>query len=107
MKLRKLNFRYNIGDAILLSDGRRGIITRYGIYDDQYWCEIADAHGINLCFADWFFARGCAPTIMQRLPSEDAVSLAQQLKSATEENDRRFGSNSVSDRYGPIAHLYS
>lgn len=44
---------------------------------------------------------------MQRLPSEDAVSLAQQLKSATEENDRRFGSNSVSDRYGPIAHLYS
>lgn len=54
-----------------------------------------------------FFARGCAPTIMQRLPSEDAVSLAQQLKSATEENDRRFGSNSVSDRYGPIAHLYS
>lgn len=107
MKQRKLNFRYNIGDAILLSDGRRGIITRYGIYDDQYWCEIADAHGINLCFADWFFARGCAPTIMQRLPPEDAVSLAQQLKSATEENDRRFGSNSVSDRYGPIAHLYS
>ena len=107
MKQRKLNFRYNIGDAILLSDGRRGIITRYGIYDDQYWCEIADAHGINLCFADWFFARGCAPTIMQRLPSGDAVSLAQQLKSATEENDRRFGSNSVSDRYGPIAHLYS
>jgi hypothetical protein len=107
MKQRKLNFRYNIGDAILLSDGRRGIITRYGIYDDQYWCEIADAHGINLCFADWFFARGCAPTIMQRLPSKDAVSLAQQLKSATEENDRRFGSNSVSDRYGPIAHLYS
>lgn len=107
MKQRKLNFRYNIGDAILLSDGRRGIITRYGIYDDQYWCEIADAHGINLCFADWFFARGCTPTIMQRLPSEDAVSLAQQLKSATEENDRRFGSNSVSDRYGPIAHLYS
>lgn len=81
--------------------------TGKAIYDDQYWCEIADAHGINLCFADWFFARGCAPTIMQRLPSEDAVSLAQQLKSATEENDRRFGSNSVSDRYGPIAHLYS
>lgn len=61
MKQRKLNFRYNIGDAILLSDGRRGIITRYGIYDDQYWCEIADAHGINLCFADWFFCSWMRP----------------------------------------------
>lgn len=82
MKQRKLNFRYNIGDAILLSDGRRGIITRYGIYDDQYWCEIADAHGINLCFADWFFARGCAPTIMQRLPSENRTCQSYRWKQA-------------------------
>lgn len=107
MKKQNHKFRYNIGDAVLLSDGRCGIITRHGIYDDQYWCEVADAHGINLCSADWFSIRGCAPTITQRLSAEHAALLAQQLKSAAEESDRRFMSNLTADRYGPIAHLYS
>lgn len=107
MEKKNLKFRYNIGDAVLLSDGRHGIITRYGIYDDQYWCEVADAHGVNLCSADWFFLCGCAPTITQRLSAEYAVLLAQQLKSATEDSDRRFGADLTADRYGPISHLYS
>ena len=40
MNKSKLSFQYSIGDAVLLSDGRRAIITKYGIYDDQYWCEV-------------------------------------------------------------------
>ena len=39
---------YGIGDAVLLSDGRKAIITKRGIYEGQFWCEVADATGINL-----------------------------------------------------------
>lgn len=102
----KLNFRHNIGDAILLSDGRRGIITHYGIYDDQYWCEVSDADGINLGAADWFSTVGCPPTISRILPAKDAKSLAHQLKSAVLEADKKYGTNFIENRYGPLTFLY-
>ena len=106
MKMLKLTFMYSIGDAVLLSDGRRGIITQFGIYSDQYWCEIADAGGINLAAADWFSVSGHGITITQRLSDEHAVALARQLKTAAYENCKMFGGDAVISRYDPIAHLF-
>lgn len=98
--------QYKIGDAVLLSDGRRAIITGRGIYEGQFRCEVADAEGINLCSGDYFSTTGAPPTISKPLPTEDAVALAQELKSATLENDRKYNISSTEYRYGPIAHIY-
>lgn len=97
---------YGIGDAVLLSDGRKAIITKHGIYDGQSWCEVADATGINLCSADYFSTTGSPPVISKLLPVEDAVILAGQLKSATLKNDEKYHIQSTKDRYGPISHIY-
>lgn len=97
---------YGIGDAVLLSDGRRAIITKHGIYPGQFWCEVADATGINLCSADYFSVSGIPPVISKLLPAEDAVMLARQLKYATLENDEKYHIQSTKDRYGPISYIY-
>lgn len=98
--------KYGIGDAVLLSNGQKAIITKHGIYPGQFWCEVADADGINLCAADYFSESGIPPIISKLLPVEDAVILAGQLKSATLENDEKYHINSAKDRYGPISHIY-
>ena len=49
-----LTFDYNIGDVVDLSDGRLAIISKYGIYDNQYWCEVCYPDGVYLGAADWF-----------------------------------------------------
>lgn len=98
--------KYGIGDAVLLSDGRKAIITGCGIYPGQFWCEVADANGINLCSADYFSDAGIPPVISKVLPTEDAVILAGQLKSATLKNDVKYHIQSAKDRYGPICHIY-
>lgn len=98
--------QYKIGDAVLLSDGRKAIITGRGIYEEQYWCEVADAYGINLCSADYFSTIGALPIISKSLTVEDAIELAQQLKSATLENDRKYGISSTEYRYKPISSIY-
>lgn len=97
---------YGIGDAVLLSDGRKAIITKRGIYEGQFWCEVADATGINLCSADYFSVSGISPVISKLLPAEDAVILAGQLKSVTLKNDEKYHIQSTKDRYGPISHIY-
>lgn len=102
----KLEFMYDIGDAVLLSDGRRGIITQFGIYNDQYWCEIANADGINLAAADWFSVSGHGITITQRLSDDHAATLARQLKAAVHENYRMFGGDAAFSRYAPIDRLF-
>lgn len=96
---------YKIGDAVLLSNGRKAIITKRGIYEGQFWCEVADASGINLCSADYFSVRGAPPVISKLLPTEDAAILAGQLKAAALENDEKYHINSAKDRYGPISHI--
>lgn len=101
----KLNFKYNIGDAVLLSDGRRAIITNYGIYDDQYWCEVSGADGINLAAAD-YFSTTSTPFISKQLSTDQAQLLAAQLHAATLEFDKQFGSHTTSYRYGPISAHY-
>lgn len=106
MNKSKVSFQYSIGDAVLLSDGRRAIITKYGIYDDQYWCEVSGGDGINLSAAD-YFSTTSTPFISKLLPVEQARLLAEQLLTATIELDKQFGCNTVSYRYGPISALYS
>ena len=98
--------QYKVGDAVLLSDGRKAIITKHGIYEGQFWCEVADAKGINLCSADYFSTTGVPPNISKPLPAEDAIILAQRLKYATLENDRKYDISSTEYRYGPISPIY-
>ena len=102
----ELSFQYSVGDAILLSDGRRAIITNYGLYSDQYWCEVSGDNGINLSAADYFSITS-TPYISKRLPAEQARLLAEQLRITTIKFDREFGCNTVSYRYGPISSIYS
>lgn len=97
---------YRSGDAVLLSDGRKALIIRPGIYMGQFWCEVADANGINLCSADYFSVGGPSPVISKRLPNNEAIILAKQLKFATLENDAKYHIQSTEDRYGPIAHIF-
>jgi hypothetical protein len=49
-----LKFDYDLFDAVQLSDGRRALITGYGIYDNQYWCEVCYPDGVYLEAADYF-----------------------------------------------------
>ena len=49
-----LKFDYNLYDAVLLDDGRKVLITGFGIYDNQYWCEVLYPDGIHLGAADYF-----------------------------------------------------
>ena len=50
----ELIFDYEIGDTVILSSGLLAFIAYYGIYDNQYWCEICYPDGIHLGAADYF-----------------------------------------------------
>lgn len=54
LKREGLKFDYNLYDAVLLDDGRRALIIGFGIYDNQYWCEVLYPDGIHMEAADWF-----------------------------------------------------
>lgn len=98
---------YGIGKGVLLLDGRKAIITGTGIYEGQFWCEVANANGINLCAADYFSTTGLCPTIVALLSDTETVALAKALKAATTAMDKKYPClQATKDRYGPISHIF-
>jgi len=49
-----LHFDYDVYDAVRLDDNRIALITDFGIYDNQYWCEVCYPDGVHLGAADYF-----------------------------------------------------
>lgn len=58
IKRDNLSFDYEVYDVVSLSDGTRAIITDYGIYDNQYWCEFPESRSLGV--ADWCVANSKA-----------------------------------------------
>ena len=52
--MKDLTFDYDVGDVVTLSDRRLAVISKYGIYDNQYFCEVCYPDGVRLAGADWF-----------------------------------------------------
>ena len=53
-KPENLNFDYNLYDGIRFDDNRTALITGYGIYDNQYWCEVCYPDGVHLGAGDYY-----------------------------------------------------
>lgn len=56
IKPKHLNLNYNLYDAVRFEDNRTALITGYGIYDNQYWCEVCYPDGVHLGAADYFLS---------------------------------------------------
>lgn len=99
---KKPKFDLEIGTAVILPDGnkagRKALIAGHGIYDNQYWCEVADADGINinLAAADYFSLEN--PSV---LPGDVSRELASSLYAECS----RYGAEIVNDRCKNILHL--
>jgi hypothetical protein len=77
-----LAFDLNLYDAVSLSNGLDALITGYGIYDNQYWCEVGYPDGIHLGGADYFsFCNPafCGTKIVEIMPELKARLMAQYV----------------------------
>lgn len=100
---------YIVGNAVSLSDGRKAIITGYGPYENQYWCEVYCNGSVNLGSADYFCTYGTNPVIVSLLPSEEAAIIASALKDELQRLVSKYGPSCAAvfcRRYGPISHIY-
>ena len=82
-----LSFDYTIYDGVKLRDGRLAIITGYGIYDNQYWCEVCYPDGVHLESADYFSSDS---QIVTKLSTEQRNRVANALLSAIYDNQMRW-----------------
>lgn len=97
-----LKFDYSVGDAVALADSRRALITGYGVYDNQYWCEVAYPDGVHLCAGDYFTVSLYEPYIIEKLSDTEAIEIAYQLKTECDERGGTF-----EERYAAVNHLIS
>jgi len=71
-----LRFDYNLYDAVRFDDNRMALITGYGIYYNQYWCEVCYPDGVHLGAADYF--------------SSDPVFRCTQIIEKLSEQDKQY-----------------
>ncbi|KAK9680649.1 hypothetical protein QE152_g38907 [Popillia japonica] len=66
-----LTFKHRLFDAVLLNDGRNALILGYGVYSDQYWCEMVYPDGLHVGEADWVSAdlSFSCPQIVEVIPN--------------------------------------
>lgn len=86
-----LKFDYNLYDAILLDDGRKALIVGFGIYDNQYWCEVCYPDGVHIGAADWFSSNKnfhCVH-IVRAIPEQKNFIISELIK-AYEEHEKIF-----------------
>ena len=87
-----LQFDYEAYDVIRFSNGSIGIITDYGIYDNQYWCEVIYPQRCELSLADYFlsFAGNCNKFyILEKVNDKAVIKDAKEkyLKALIEYNE--------------------
>ncbi len=72
-KSKELKFDYALYDAVVLDDNRTALITGFGIYDNQYWCEICYPDKVCLGAADYFSSdpQFYGTKIVKKLSSKD------------------------------------
>lgn len=82
-----LKFDYNLFDAVRLEDNRVGVITGYGIYDNQYWLEICYPDGVYLGAADYFSSNPefYSPHIIEKLSEQEKYRILNELVKALKE----------------------
>jgi len=91
LKREGLKFDYNLYDAVLLDDGRKALIVGFGIYDNQYWCEVCYPDGVHMGAADWFSSNKnfhCAH-IVRVIPEQKNFIISELIK-AYEEHEKIF-----------------
>lgn len=77
IKNEELNFDYELYDAIRFDDNRIALITGYGIYDNQYWCEVCYPDGVHLGAADYFSSDPSfyGPRIIEKVPEHERQNI--------------------------------
>lgn len=88
-KPKNLTFDCSLYDVVRLSDNRLAIITDYGIYDNQYWCEIWYPDGVHLGAADYFSSNKNAygTRIIRQEPEERQKVLNDYIRALIEYKD--------------------
>ncbi len=86
-----LKFDYNLYDTVRLDDNRTAIITDFGIYDNQYWCEVCYPNGVELGSADYFSCNTkFSPYIINKIEGDERKSIINKYLIALVEFNNRF-----------------
>ena len=82
-----LKFDYDLFDAVRFEDNRVAVITGYGIYDNQYWCEICYPDGVHLGAADYFSSNleFYSPHIIEKLSVQEKRRILKEFAKAMEQ----------------------
>ena len=75
-----LNFDYNLYDAVRFDDNRTALITNFGIYDNQYWCEVCYPNGVHLGAADYFSSnpKFYKPIIIGKVEEVERINIIKE-----------------------------
>ena len=72
-----LEFDYELYNTVILSDNRFALIMGYGIYDNQYWCEVYYPDGIRLAGANYFSSDPPGTHIVSKTTKADRIKVIQ------------------------------
>lgn len=74
-----LRFDYAVGDVVELEDGSKAIITEYGLYDNQYRCEVLYSVEAICGETEYFTLSLYGPQIDRKLSASEASAFLQQI----------------------------
>lgn len=87
IRRKELKFDFNIGDVLALNSGLSGLVTGFGIYDNQYWVESHYPDGVRLAAGNWVSEKN----IIKKVEDIDTriIVISDYIK-AIRENHKEF-----------------
>jgi hypothetical protein len=86
-----LQFDYNLYDAVRLDNNLYALITDFGVYDNQYWCEVCFPKGVKLSEGSYFSSNpefSCTQIIEKLSEDKKQHVLKEYVKALSEYSEQ-------------------